>query len=271
MRIIKETSKYAIFGVLEQVGRALRIGGVPVLAYHSLDDLGSTMSMPPRSFRRQMQYLKRVGFSSILLSELVEDIRAGRPLREDSFVLTFDDGFRNVYEVAFPILQELDFTATVFPVTGYMGTTCGWDVGHRNRRVGAHRLELLTWRQVDEMSRRGFEFGSHGAGHLRLTEISSDAVRDDLKRSKAELEDRLGCPCPLFCYPYGEVDEPVRDIVRQTGFVAAATLWFGRTVASSDLYSLPRVGSARFTNMQVFKACMRGTYGWHLRRKRNRR
>jgi peptidoglycan/xylan/chitin deacetylase (PgdA/CDA1 family) len=212
-----------------------------------------------------MAYLKQAGFTSILLSDLVQSLQSGVGMPKRSFVLTIDDGFRNVYEVAFPCLRELGFVATIFPVTGYLGRVCGWDIGERNRRAGVHSLELMTWGQVLELSRHGFEFGSHGVEHLRLTDVAAAAVRVDLRKSKEELEERLGQPCRLFCYPYGAFDDTTKEIVRETGFSAAVSLRFGRNDASTDRYSLRRIGSARFTNMQVFKSCVYGTYGFHRR------
>jgi peptidoglycan/xylan/chitin deacetylase (PgdA/CDA1 family) len=266
-RVTKESVKFAVYGCLGEVGRRLRAPAVPVITYHSLDELGSSMSLPPASFGRQMQYLRQEGFTALRLSDLVAGWDHSRPIPQKSFVLTFDDAFLSVYETAFPLLQELGFTATVFPVTSYVGGLCGWDIGPRNRQLGADRLRLMNWQQIREMSDHGFEVGSHGARHLRLGEEPIDVVRRDVAESQRELEDRLSRRCGTFCYPYGNFSDATRRVVAEAGFDAAVTLRFGWNDGGTDRYSLRRVGSARFTNLQVFKATLYGMYGWHLQRR----
>lgn len=265
-QLTRESVKFAVYGCLGELGRRLRTPTTPIITYHSIDELHSTMSVTPTAFRQQMSFLKQHGFSSLTLSDLVTCWRNDQPVPEKSFVLTFDDGFRSVYDIAFGVLQELDYKATIFPVTGFVGRTCGWDIGERNLEVGADRLELMTWDQIEEMHAHGFEFGSHGARHLRLAAKSDEAVRSDVAESQRELEDRLSHRCRSFCYPYGQFRDATSRIVSEAGFDAAVTLRFGWNDATSDRFTLRRVGSARFTNLQVLKASMYQMYGWHLRR-----
>lgn len=264
-RMTREGVKYAVYGCLGELGRRLRSPAVPILTYHSLDELGSTMSLPPAIFRQQMHYLWQQGFRGVSLGDLIDSWNSGRPIPPKSVVLTFDDGFQSVYDVAFPILQELGFTATIYPVTAYVGSTCGWDIGSHNRHLGADRLRLMSWQQIQEMAGRGFEFGSHGTRHLRLGASPDDVVRRDVAESQQELEDRLSARCRTFCYPYGNFSDATRRIVADAGFDAAVTLRFGWNDAGTDRHSLRRVGSARFTNLQVLKASLYQMYGWHLR------
>lgn len=190
------------------------------------------------------------------------------PFPEKAFVLTFDDGFKNVYQIAFPILNELNFTATIFLVTDCMGQAISWEVGEKVKKAGATHLSLMVWDEVMEMHRHGFSFGSHGSRHLRLTQLDAALIRGDLEKSKCAIEDILGDPCLLFCYPYGNFDDTVQRIVRETGFEGAVTSEFGINRTGADSYALRRIGSAHFTNAGVFKACIYGTYGWQLAPKR---
>jgi peptidoglycan/xylan/chitin deacetylase (PgdA/CDA1 family) len=266
--VIKEPLKYLVFSVTAPLGRWFSIGGVPILTYHSLDESQSPISMGPSAFQRQMRYLKDHGFTTITLSGFIENLKSKEPFPGKAFVLTFDDGFKNVYRIAFSILSELDFTATIFLPTDYMDKAALWESKQKNKEAGVHRLPLLSWDQVEEMHRHGFSFGSHGARHMRLTQLDRVLIRKDVEKSKLTIEDKLGDSCQLFSYPYGDFDESVRRIVQETGFEGAVTIEFGRNNRSADPFALRRIGSAHFTSTPVFRACIYGTYGWHLRSKR---
>ncbi len=87
---------------------------VPILTYHSIDDSGSIISTSPDKFRSQMRHLRDKHFNVISLKEVVTNIRKKSPLPRRSIAITFDDGFKNVYNIAYPILKNYGFTATVF-------------------------------------------------------------------------------------------------------------------------------------------------------------
>ena len=266
-RTTKELFKYLLFSGTAALGRWIAGEGAPILTYHSLDESRSTISMVPSRFRRQMHYLKHHGFTTMTLLDFVESLETGEPFPKNVFILTFDDGFKNVYQIAFPILSEMDFTATIFLATDYIGKTAAWELGERDRQTGGYHLPLLSWAEIGELHRHRFEFGSHGARHIHLTQLDSGIVCEDIEKSKWTIEDKLGSACQLFCYPYGECNASVRKIVKDRGFQGAVTTEFGRNKRSADPYALRRIGSAHFTNSGVFKACIYGTYGWHLRPK----
>ncbi len=234
------------------------------MTYHSLDESRSTISMAPSAFRKQMHYLKDHGFKTITLLDFIERLKSGKPCPEKAFVLTFDDGFKNLYEIAFPILNELEFTATIFLPTDYMGLAPFWKLGEKDRRAGVHRLLVLSWNEIEEMHRHGFAFGSHGARHMRLTGLDPALIRREVEKSKRTIEEKLGVPCQLLSYPYGDFDESVKGITQENGFEGAVTTEFGRNDRNPDPYALRRIGSAHFTSAGTFKACIYGTYGWHL-------
>src|SRR4030065_1715789 len=122
---------------------------LPLLTYHSLDSSGSVISTAPSRFRSQMAWLHQKGFQTLSLAEAARLVRAGQPFRERTCVVTFDDGYETVYRDAFPILQELGYTATVFLITGYCGKRNSWP-GHVSP-VGEQ--SLLSWTHIEEMAR----------------------------------------------------------------------------------------------------------------------
>lgn len=260
-RRLREATKTVVFGGLTAAARCLPPDAPPVLTYHSIDNSGSPISRTPDEFRREMQYLHQQGFQTWTLGQLVDRIVTGNWKEGRRFVITFDDGFESVWSIARPILAELGFTATVFLVTDYVGRESGWAVSDRVRSYGLDRAPLLSWDHARMMQEQGFEFGSHTATHPCMTELSAVQLKQELSRSRETIEQQLSEPCRTFCYPFGEYNPVVRDAVQEAGYAAAATLRFGRSTRLEELYELRRIGSARFRNWQVFRACLHGGWG----------
>jgi len=260
-RRLRESAKTVVFGGLTAVARCLPPDAPPVLTYHSIDPSGSPISRTPDEFRREMQYLHEQGFQTWTLGQLVDRIVTGNWQDERRFVITFDDGFENVWSVAGPILAEFGFAATIFLVSDYVGRESGWPVSERVTSYGLDRMPLLSWSHARQMVKEGFEFGSHTATHPRMTELTADQLDEELNRSRQTIEQQLGEACRTFCYPFGSFSPSVRDAVRKAGYEAAASLRFGRNTSVDDLYELRRIGSARFRNWQVFRACLHGGWG----------
>jgi peptidoglycan/xylan/chitin deacetylase (PgdA/CDA1 family) len=130
------------------------------------------------------------------------------------FLLTFDDGYASLAETAYPVLADLGFTATTFLITDYIGRDNSWDVRYTQRR-----LPQLDWRTIEQWRIRGFDFGSHGATHRRLTWLRSAVVTDELTRSRQILIQRLGTGAGhAVAYPFGAVSDRVMELARQAGF-----------------------------------------------------
>lgn len=183
-----------------------------------------------------MSLLKEAGFHAISLREIIEHINSGRAFPGKSFAITFDDGFKNVYSHAFPVLKEFGFIATVFLVTGNCGKSNHWDIHLRN----IPSLDLLCWDEIVEMSRNGFDFGAHTLSHTDLSGLSIRQATQEIVNSKAIIQDRLGKDILFFTYPYGIQTEEIRNIVKSE-FSGACSDKMGFTTLGSDIYSLPRI------------------------------
>lgn len=211
-------------------------GRLPILTYHSIDDSGSVISTSPDRFDRQMDVLARRGYTALPLSEATSRLRNGSGIPERSVVLTFDDGYRNVYTDAFSVLERHDFTATVFLIAEYCGGYNDWP-GH-DSPVG--RRPLLRWTEIEEMRRHGIEFGAHTLTHPDLTHRSFAEAEDEIVQSQVVLQDRLGTPVETFAYPYGRFHEQHKKTARRH-FTCACSTRLGRATAASDVYALPRI------------------------------
>jgi peptidoglycan/xylan/chitin deacetylase (PgdA/CDA1 family) len=170
------------------------------------------------------------------------------------FGITFDDGYRNVYLNALPILSELGFTATSYCVVNQIDGGNLWD---REKGIAfsplMNRAEMLRWTQA------GNEIGSHTLDHVSLGECSQEKARPQIVDSKKELERLLGVPVTAFCYPYGSCTPEQQQLVRQAGYKSATLVRRGRAKESDDPFGLPRVMISRSTGLlRFFLKCFTG-------------
>jgi peptidoglycan/xylan/chitin deacetylase (PgdA/CDA1 family) len=221
---------------------------IPILTYHSIDDSGSVLSTPPHKFRDQMQILQDRRFNIISLKNLINLIRNKQPLPSRTAVITFDDGFKNFYLTAYPILQEFGFSATVFLVPGYIGKTSKWNTILRGMPV----LDLLEWSQIKEMANNGIDFGAHSMTHEALAKLSLEEARQEIIKSKSAIEEYINHDVTIFCYPYGITNQEIKPVV-QAEFQGACGTNMDFVNIHSDIYELPRIDMYYFSNNSLLK------------------
>jgi peptidoglycan/xylan/chitin deacetylase (PgdA/CDA1 family) len=174
---------------------------------------------------KQLRYLKDHNYVVISLDFLVEALKQNILLPPKSIVLTFDDGWRNQYAYAFPLLQKYNATATFFIFTNAID----------------HDL-FLTWDQIRVMDNSGMSIGGHTRSHPYLPDITDPAVlRDEIIGSKKIIEDQIGQKIDLFAYPYGHYREDIIAIVKEAGYKSARSTYKGINHTSADLYTLKGV------------------------------
>ena len=216
--------------------RAMRAEGVPILTYHSIDNSGSVISVAPDLFRAQMADLAEHEFQTLTLSEAVAHLASGTPIPERSVVLTFDDGYKNVYTEAFAVMAQYGFRATVFLITD----RCGSPDAHPPPGGINVRLHFMDWSEVREMHASGMEMGAHTRTHPDLTHLSFDDAREEIVTSKDVLRDALSSEVKTFAYPFGYYDERVRAIVREH-FLGAVSTRLGIARRGGDPHALLRI------------------------------
>jgi peptidoglycan/xylan/chitin deacetylase (PgdA/CDA1 family) len=222
----------------------------PIITFHSLDDSGSVISMSPRRFARIIDELAAAGWRGCSVSEALAAWRAGghRPRRVG---LSFDDAYRNLLDEALPLLRDAGFSATVFVVAG----RCGKDNRWPGQPSSIPRLELLDWRQLEQLLAAGWEVGSHGLDHLTLPALSRERAARELRDARDLLQQRLGCEVPLFAYPYGALDATVLDLARELYDGACGTrLALATTADLADPYELPRLDAYYLRGFSAIKA-----------------
>jgi peptidoglycan/xylan/chitin deacetylase (PgdA/CDA1 family) len=188
----------------------------PFLLYHETARAGEGNDICLSGFHQQMRYLSDHDFQCMHFAGAVRRVEQGQRLPDKSFVLTFDDGCRDFYTHAAPILEEFGFTAIVFLVAGQLGSNSEW-----RGRSGADAVPLMTVGQIRELAGRGFAFGSHTLTHPRLPDVDQQHAEREIRESKQVLEDCLGAPIEFLSYPYGASDDGIREIVADSGYAAA--------------------------------------------------
>ncbi len=230
-------------------------GRMPILMYHHVTDappaseLDARLTVTDADFTRQLTYLRCAGYYSITLSQLFDGIFNGAPLPEKPVVLTFDDGYGDAYTDAFPLLRSAGFGGTFGIVTGWVGQPAS-----------------VTWEQLREMAAAGMEIASHSVSHPDLGKASDAIVRDQLSRSKRDLEERLGQPVQFFVYPAGEPfrfgtaerQAQVVPMVQEAGYRGALTARWNLLQDPAAPFALNRVRVSGGVDIRKFAENMGG-------------
>lgn len=210
-----------------------------IICYHCVKDEVDSYLRPTKvaDFARQMRYLSKA-YNPISLDRLAQHIQDGTSPPPKAIVVTFDDGYQDNYENAYPVLKEYGIPATMFLTTGFIGTGAipPWEKGHY---MGEKAL-MLSWKQVREMSDGGISFGSHTLTHPFLTRIPRGQVEDEIRLSKDIVEQRIGKPVTTLAYPSGDFGSDTREIVKEAGYAAAVSTMPGYNSPHDDVYALRR-------------------------------
>ncbi len=211
------------------------MGALPILTYHSLDTSGSVVSVAPRVFADHMACLADLGVKGMTLRAAVACRHRTGSWPAGSVVLTFDDGYANLYGFGLPVLAQRGFTATVFLVTRHVGGRNDW--APLPAGLGTHAM--LSWQQVAELSAAGMEIGVHTRTHPDLRRLCTPAVEEEIVAARREVEERLHQRVESFAYPFGSVSRAAQAIA-QREFRAACTTVLKRAEAEPE-HELPRV------------------------------
>ena len=197
----------------------------------------SRYAITPKNFANHMRFLVQSNYQVLSLSSIERLISDQKFFPERSVVITFDDGFADNYESAYPILGEYGLPATIFLISAKIGGVNEWMSGTKAYPV----KPLLNWVQVHEMAKHNIEFGSHTVSHANLLEVSETQLRLELQDSKKELEDHFGMPVTQFAYPYGSYNQRCRDLVETVGYKLACTTRSGFNNEAVDALELRRL------------------------------
>jgi len=204
---------------------------VPILMYHHVMDVAaakatgaSGLNVPPKIFQEQMDYLQQKGYQVVDLDEMLTGIK-NNSLPKKAVVLTFDDGYRDFYENAYPVLKEKNFKATLFVISQYVG-------GER----------YVSWEQLREMMASGLVLlGDHTLNHPSLPSLSKEQEFNQIVSAKKIIEENTGAKVSFFAYPYGSSNANAKQVLKENGFLGAVTTVSGETQCLGLPYDWQRI------------------------------
>lgn len=220
-------------------------GFANILMYHSVGDNKAFFTVRPEDFEWQMDYLQRNKYIVLGLEETLNMLFEKNKFPPHSVVLTFDDGYKDTYTIAFPILKKYGYKTTIFVITDLIGK----EMLNRNYIS----LPMLDWPEIKEMHASGLiDFQPHSASHPDFEKTPLDILEQEIVRSKNTLETNLHKECKLFAYPRGKYTPEVIELLKKHGFKGAVTVNEGIVKLGDDSFQLKRnsidssVGEAQF-------------------------
>jgi peptidoglycan/xylan/chitin deacetylase (PgdA/CDA1 family) len=236
------------------------MSGIPILTYHEISErphpLYARFTVTPTRFDQHMAWLARGGYTTLGLQDLLA-ARSGGKLPSKPIVITFDDGCRDGVSTATTVLTRYQFTATFFLVTGKLGGVSDW-----SPLAARVRLPLIDWPTAERLLHAGFSIGSHTVSHPRLTEISVEQCRHELRRSRVDLTERLGEDIVHLSYPFGSLDDQTKAAAADAGYRTACQMGGALVSPSHNLLALPRItipGNTSFADFKLRVRTGRGT------------
>ncbi len=228
--------------MFDRGGRSRGRGGIPILTYHSIDDSGSVLSVSPGMFAEHMRLLHEAAISTLSIPVAASALRNGQE-SAGAVVITFDDGFENVYQHAYPVLS--------------------WP----SQAAHVERRPLLRWAQVKEMSRAGMAFGAHTHTHPDLTRLPLGAAEAEIVASKRAIEEAVQRPVESFAYPYGAYDESVKRLTA-ANFPLACSTRLDFATPGSDPLALERLDMYYLRHPRLFRRLLSGEARTYIRLRR---
>jgi len=240
-----------------------RSGAIPVLMFHRISDEAETvgpyykLNTSPARFEEQLQSLNELGFRSVRLDETIASPN-GESSSARRVVITFDDGFRDFYDLAFPLLRKHDHIATMFLPTSF--------IGEQPRKFKG--TECMTWKEIRELRAQGIQFGSHTVSHPKLYDISWKEIEAELAVSKDTIEQEIGEETNSFAYPYAFPQEDrafvnaFTEILGRRNYRTCVTTVIGRVAAGANPLCLKRLPVNDCDDRPLLEAKLNGAYDW---------
>ncbi|MBL7157884.1 MAG: polysaccharide deacetylase family protein [Candidatus Omnitrophica bacterium] len=202
-----------------------------IIMYHSVGpesttpaNYGDKLNVSTRTFEKQMKFLADHDYNVIPLAEFVNRIKRNERIPHKTLTITFDDGLKNNFTNAYPILKKYKFPATIFVATDFIG-----------------RNNFLIPEDMKIMQKNNITIGSHTISHPFLPWMTDENIRKELFGSKKILEEITGQRIDLFSYPFGRFSDKTEEIVKDAGYMGAVTTSPGRTKPNDNIYALKRI------------------------------
>lgn len=217
--------------------------GVPVLYYHSVQESANNeVTITPKALKEQLKYIKDQGYITLTINQLENYLLHNSPIPQKSIVITFDDGYMDNYSNAFPILKDLNMTATIFCITSDLD--------------GSYYLSKDA---ITEMSKYGIDIESHTVNHEKLDKLSYDEQLKELKESKETLESTTGKEITSIAYPFGNFNDDTIKASKAAGYTLGFTTNRGLSDRDDNPLKLDRIYISSNYDINTFKEVLSET------------
>ncbi len=231
----------------------MAISGITALNYHAIDNndlstVSRNVSVSLASFKEQIEWLHKEGYTSVSKEELRAVISNGKKISEKKVLITFDDGYYSLYKYALGILAEHNFIATLFLSTSFIGRT--YD---QNDFEFVKHDRQLTWDEIKALATNGWSIQSHGNSHVRMNSIDKPSLIKELSVSKDIIEQNLGTRVDEFAFPYGIYNNTVLTQLPAAGYNFAYSVHTGKIGPHARRFRLPRIEINNMDTMDSYK------------------
>lgn len=231
---------------------------IEILAYHSISNEAGPTSIPQEIFEGHLRILAEEQYAIIDFPELVEWREGKRELPSRVAILTFDDGFQDFADHAFPAIQSHGWHATVFLPTGCIGKEENW------AGANAPARPIMSWETVKDLAAKGIRFGGHCVSHPDLTRLNGDQAEREIRLSIEAIEAMVGSPPGVFAPPYGRSNARIRKIIAKYCHTSVGTN-LAAAKATSDWMNYPRIEMHYFRDLELWRAYLRGEAEFYFR------
>jgi len=214
---------------------------IPILMYHYIrdfndpnDQTGTNLSVSPKRFDEQLIWLEQNNYQTVSMDYIEKPYELSDGKKP--IVITFDDGYRDAYTDAYPILKKHNMTGTFYLI---------YNFSQKND------ANYLTWDMAKNMAENNMQLGSHTLSHPNLIQVSTTNLKKEIEESKQKIQEQTGVNINHFCYPSGKYNNDVITTLKSADYKTAVTTKSGITNQDSALFELPRIRMTNSTNLEI--------------------
>lgn len=267
----------SISRLLANIAHTRLIPKATILVYHSVSSNIDKSNLPTDSvsseaFEKQIRFLRERSFKVISLKDLVYYLKEGEEIPEKSVVITFDDGYKNTFSNAYPILEKYKMPATVFLAAGYIGSKglFPWLESFRGSSC-FEDLSPMNWEEVIELHNSNIEIGSHTFYHKFLPRINRNEIEEEVLKSQSVIAEKIGTIARSFALPFSfpikhrswpTFRKVLLEALEKGGYTSCCTMLRGHITLKSPPFFLKRIPVVKYDNLKSFRAKLLGCYTW---------